>query len=257
MLNYVKSEFYRVLHGKAIYGLTGVLSGLTVLFNFILYAFGTNQAFGYDTIRFSLNMMTGSLPLLMGIALIVVSYIAADEYKNGTLKNVVAYGISRNTFFTGKCIVSMVISILCMFVVLGFYIGSALLLLENDGMEPVWELLKGIGASVPAALAALVLSVLLYCLFKKEITVVMIWGTILFLFPQIAFFLGFKIEFFKKAAEWMPYNFLRFEAAVNMSGYECLWNTPEGIMKCIVSGAIGMIVFYTAGILLFRRKEIN
>lgn len=257
MLNYVRSEFYRVLHGKAIYVLTGVLSGLTILFNLILYAFGTNQAFLYGNIRFSLNMLTGSLTLIMGAALIVVSYIAADEYKNGTLKNVIAYGISRNTFFTGKCIVSMVISVICMIIVLGFYIGSALLLLENDGMEPVWELLKGVGASVPSALASLVLSVLLFSLFKKEITVVMIWGAILFFIPQVTFFLGFKVEFFKNAAEWMPYNFLRFEAGVNMTEYNCLWNTPEGLLKCILSGVIGVIVFYAAGVLLFRRKEIN
>ena len=50
---------------------------------------------------------------------------------------------------------------------------------------------------------------------------------------------------------------LKYEVSVNMSGYRCLWDTPEGAAKCLIAGAIGILIFYAAGILAFRKREIS
>ena len=41
-----------------------------------------------------------------------------------------------------------------------------------------------------------------------------------------------------------------------MSGYECLWSEPEGALKCVIAGVIGIVVFLILGVLINRRKEI-
>lgn len=256
MLNYIKSECYRILHSKEIYLITLILSALTVLMNLLLYLFSTSADFPYSNVRYSLNMLTGNLNMMMCAAWLVACFTFGDEHKNGTLKNVVAYGISRNTFFMGKIIVGAIMSLVSMAVVLLFYIGSAYLLLQGREMEPLWQLLKGVGASLPSALASLVLAVLLNCLLKKESLAALLWVVIIVGLPAVSFYLGLKVDLINKAAEWMPYNFFRFEAAVNLTDYACLWNTPDGLAKCLLAGLAGIVIFYVSGILLFRKKDI-
>lgn len=252
MLNYLKSEFYRILHGREIYSATAALAGLTVLMNLVLFAFDRlTPDFPYATVTFSLNMMTGSMPMLLMAGLIIVLFLFSDEYKNGTLKNTISYGISRNAFFTGKCIACAVAAFLSMLVVLAVYIGSAYLLLNAEGSMPVRQLLTGTAVNLPAAFASVILASALCCRFKKETAVVLWW------LPMVCFFLGLKIESIERISEWMPWNYLKYEVSVNMSGYSCLWDTPEGVAKCLIAGSIGILVFYVAGILVFHKREIN
>ena len=39
---------------------------------------------------------------------------------------------------------------------------------------------------------------------------------------------------------------------------ECItvWDTAEGMAKCLLSGAAGILAFGTAGVLLLKKKEI-
>lgn len=257
MLNYIKSEFYRVFHGKVFYILTGTLSGLTVLMNIILYLFNRFVfEFPYGSIQYSLNILSGSMTTLLLGGMLVTSFMFSEEHKNGTLKNTVAFGIARGQFFTGKCIVCSAASLICMTVVLVFYYGSAYLLLNDPGGITVLSRLKGIAANLPMAFAAVILTVALMCMIKKEISMTIWWMTVIWVVPTICFFAGLKIEWLNKAAEWMPWNYLKYEVSVNMSEYRCLWDTPEGLAKCLIAGVIGIAVFYAAGLIAFRKREI-
>lgn len=258
MLNYLKSEFYRILHGREIYWATGTLAGLTVLMNLTLFVFDRMTSdFQYSTVRFSLNMLTGSMVMLFMAGLIIVVFLFSDEHKNGTLKNAISYGISRNAFFTGKCIACAAAAFLSMVVVMAVYIGSAYLLLRSDGSLPVRQLLMGTAVNLPAAFASVILASALCCRFKKEATIGLWWIGIMGVIPTVCFFLGLKIDTIEKISEWMPWNYLKYEVSVNMSGYRCLWDTPEGVAKCLIAGVIGILVFYAAGILIFHKKEID
>ena len=56
MLNYIKSECYRVIHSRSTYVMTGIMAVLPVLFHIILYVTGvassTTQDFPYDITSF-------------------------------------------------------------------------------------------------------------------------------------------------------------------------------------------------------------
>ena len=122
MLNYIKSELYRVSHGKEVYLFTGILAVLSVLMNGVLYLFHTfTPDFPYGAIRFSLNTLTSSMEFLFFAGMLLAGFLISDEHKNGTLKNTVSFGITRVQIFTGKCIVCSIASFLSMLVIMIFY----------------------------------------------------------------------------------------------------------------------------------------
>lgn len=258
MYNYVKSEWYRITHSSTIYVLTGILAGLTLLFNVALFLFNKyEKGFRYGTVAFSLSNLTANLTLLFFMGVIVVSLIFAFEIKNGTLKNAIAFGISRAEIFLGKCIVSTAISICSMVVILMVYMGSAVLLLE-PGVEPnaVLITLKGIACTLIMAVAFEVLAIALSAFFEKDIVGFIVWYLIMAILPQICSIIGLKSDLFGRIAAWMPYNYLRGEVVVNMSGWSCLWETPEGVAKCLISGVIGLMVFLVLGVGICKKQEV-
>ena len=76
MLNYIKSECYRVMHSRSTYVMTGIMAVLPVLFHIILYVTGvassTTQDFPYDITSFSFSFLAGS-PMLFTYAGLIVA----------------------------------------------------------------------------------------------------------------------------------------------------------------------------------------
>lgn len=65
MMNYIKSECYRVVHTKTFYIVMAVLSGLVLLMNTVNSISGhLIPDFRYDTFRFSLNSFTSFIMLM-------------------------------------------------------------------------------------------------------------------------------------------------------------------------------------------------
>ena len=111
MLNYIKSECYRVMHSRSTYVMTGIMAVLPVLFHIILYVTGvassTTQDFPYDITSFSFSFLAGSPMLFTYAGLIVAAVLYEEEHKNGNMKNAVAFGISREKLFLGKCMTAV------------------------------------------------------------------------------------------------------------------------------------------------------
>lgn len=257
MLNYIKSEGYRITHSKGMYAAAGIASGVLVLMNLVLYVSNKNLTdFPYGLISFSLNNLIANLQTLFLSGFVVASLLFADERKNGTLKNVVAYGIPRVHIFIGKCIVSIVTALCCMAVILVFYVGSACLLLGGPAAESLGKMAGGVGAALPSAFAAVILGVALLTLFEKDIVAMIAWFAVMYVIPTVCFYAGFRIDALSKIAAWMPWNIFSHEVTVNMSGYVCLWDTPFGLAKCMIVGIAGIFIFGAAGIFVSRKKEI-
>lgn len=259
MLNYLKSEFYRVARSKDIYILTIVAAALTVLMNGVLYYFRNFVAsdFRYATIRFSLNTMLGNISFMFVGGLIAAVLVFADEHKNGTIKNTIAYGVSRTQFFIGKCIVTSVIASISFIVIETAHIGSAYLILENAEMEPLNVLIHGVGAILPAAFGAIVLGVAILCCTEKLTSVIIGWTTVFYLIPTFCNALGRKSELFAKIVRWMPNYQFRREISGYLGDYQCVWDTPEGLFRCLVSGFTILLISGIFGILVFHRKSIH
>lgn len=266
MVNYMKSEFYRILHDKTIYLLTLILAALTLLVNIVLYLFKTfTTAFPYGNVWFAFsNLITGMHIFYIG-AMLVVMFLSTDEYKSGVLKNAVAGGLGRIHIFIGKCIVYSVVAIGSAGVILAVFISTAYGLLEYDpaiALEsslPLQVLLKGAAANLPFSVASVVLTVALSQIFRKESHVCIIWALIIYLVPTALQVLGLKILLCARIAGWMPWSFLQTEVYVRFSSrqMDALWMHPEGIIKLMIVGVIGIILFGAVGILGFRKKDIS
>ena len=125
MLNYIKSECYRVMHSRSTYVMTGIMAVLPVLFHIILYVTGvassTTQDFPYDITSFSFSFLAGSPMLFTYAGLIVAAVLYEEEHKNGNMKNAVAFGISREKLFLGKCMTAVLTATVIMALVLTAY----------------------------------------------------------------------------------------------------------------------------------------
>lgn len=266
MTNYIKSEFYRILHDKTIYFFTLFITALAVLANVVLYLFLTyTTSFPYGNVRFAfINLITGMQIFYIG-AMLVVVLLSTDEYKNGVLKNAVAGGLNRIHIFIGKCIVYGAVSMGSAAVILGAFISTAYGLLEHDpavaaeSSLPLQVLLTGTAANLPFSLASVILTAALIQIFRKESHVCIIWALVIYLIPTILQILGLKISLCARIAGWMPWNFLQTEVDVRFSSLQmdALWMHPDGFMKLMIVGAVGIILFGAVGILGFRKRDVS
>lgn len=257
MLNYVKSEFYRVTHTKALYMILAVLCGLVLLMNLVLMAFlKLTPGFRYGTFRFSLNTFTAQPMTLLIMGALVPALLFVDERRNGALKNAVAFGISRTGILLGKCVVCLCAALFILAGTLLVYIGSAYLLLENPEWLPVREMLSAVGAMLPAAIASMIFVIVVGAMGQKEIMIGIWWMVVFILIPTAVMILGLKLESFARLASWLPYAYLQNEAIVGYSTYDCLWDKAEGLYRCLLSGALGVIIFLELGILKFKKQDI-
>lgn len=258
MLNYIKSESYRMRTQKGFFIIVGVLCGLVLAMNLVIFGFDKfTPDFPYGTVRFSLNCFTGMIGhLMIVLGAVVPGCVFIEDRKNGVLKTAVASGLSREKILFGKCIAAFFYTFLVLCIVLAVYVGSAFLLLREPEWVPLREMLTGIAAVLPIATGSMISMLVLGILFRNEITVSLIWAMIWFGIPQITFLLGLKIDVFARITAWMPESFLKNEAIVHFSSYDCLWDTAQGFAKCTVAGVIGIAVFLVFGVWRYRKLEL-
>lgn len=257
MINYIRSEFYRILHTKEIYLFNLLLTaGVLALNGGIHAAAATLPNIRYANVKFVLSFLTGSMDFLFIAGAVLAVLLFSGDRKNGVMKNAVAYGMSRTSLFFGKCIVSFVMALASMVLLTAVYIVSAILLLEGPAQPYVELMLEGIAANLPFAAAALILAVAFIQFFEKELIVGLAWMAVIYLIPSICYSTGFQFKTMAEIAAWMPRNYLMTEVTAGMNGYACLWSEPEGASKCVIAGVIGIVVFLSLGILINRRKEI-
>lgn len=258
MLNYIKSEAYRMRTQKGFFIIVGVLCGLVLVMNLVLLGFDRfTPDFRYGTVRFSLNSFTGMIGnLMIVLGAVVPGCVFIEDRKNGVMKTAVAAGLSREKILFGKCIAAFFYTFLVLCIVLAVYVGSAFLLLREPEWLPLREMLTGIAAVLPVAAGSMISILVLGTLFRNEITASLIWAMIWFGIPQITFLLGLKIELFARITAWLPERFLKNEAVVYFSSYDCLWDTAQGFAKCVTAGWIGIVVFLAFGVWRYQKTEL-
>lgn len=176
MLNYVKSEMYRVLRTKSTYIILLVCSLFLLVMLALTWYTGVGYAGSqYNNTKFVFGFSQASLNGLLLVIPFVINTLFADEYQNGTFKNSVAYGVDRKVLYFGKLISSIIISTIISIIVLLIFIPSAELLLQNSGAAYRNELLADIWHSVPLFLVALTLSHMLSFTTKKAGTHIIIY----------------------------------------------------------------------------------
>lgn len=257
MLNYIKSEGYRILHTSTMYITTLVFSGLALALNIILYIFQiTTTDFPFATTSFSYSNLVAYPMVYCFASFVIVALLYEGNRRNGNTKNSVAYGISRIKIFAGKCIVSILTCMIIMVITLSVFIGSAVFLLVPMGPVTLDVFLMEIPAVSLIAIAALILAVLSMEFFDKSFLSFLLWYSIMFIIPSICYYLGLKIDIFQAIATWMPNAFFKSEMLVNRSTCITIWDSTQGLIHCLLAGAIGCGIFASLGSLFIRKKDI-
>ena len=260
MLNYLKSEFYRTLHSKEIHGTAIGLFILILFVNVTLGLMRNVEHFPYGITSFSYSMLVSIPMMYCYVASDVAVMLYEPDRRNGTMGNSIAYGFSRMQLFAGKCIVCLAASLVLLAFALPLYIGSAALLLEPAGPTTVRDMLWEVPAISLIAIASQILAVILLELWENSFVSVLSWLAVMLFLPKLllaaAMLLPFGREVLMNIAMWMPANFLSAGSEVTMSQCVTPWSTAEGMARCLLSGAAGILIFSAAGVLLLRRKEV-
>lgn len=255
MLNYLKSEWYRIVRGREIYLFTGVLCAIVLAANVLLWAMSSTPDFPYATVRFSMSNLISMLPMLFYLAGLLVWILFADERKDGTLKNAIVHGFSRRDLFLGKCIIATALGFASMVVILAVYVGSAVLLLDGT-TEAVLVLLKGVASALPFTVACIVLGVAVCAVLPKSTVGFLVWMAVVSIVPAVLNMIGFVVEPVGALASWLPVNFFTNEVAINQSGLaQFLWDSPAGLAKCLIAGFSGIAIFGAVG--LWRAGKVE
>ena len=250
MMNYLKSEFYRVTHMREFYITAAVFAGLVILLNLGIYKFG-NQ---YATTSFSYST-AGVVPMIFAWAgAIIVNSIYGGIHKDGNLKNAVSGGVPRIKLFISQCITGVFTATTIMILTLAIRFLCAELLLASVGPFHFTNLLLEPLAVYPTAAALLISMLLFFNVFEKDIVTVLAVLTIWFFLPRLVLLLSLKHEFLQPIAMWMPENILRI--TVNMRQYSAVWETAQGFLRCILSGTAGIVIFTLLGSLYLRKKDL-
>ena len=178
------------------------------------------------------------------------------------MKNAVAFGISREKLFLGKCITAVLTATVLMGLVLTVYIGSACFLLEHTGPTSLKIILTEVPAVYGTAVASMILGIALLAYIKNEVMAAMLWVVIIDAIPRVLLLVGmflqeqWGIEFLWDFAQLLPANLFQFGADVNMSHCEVLWQTSQGMTKCVIVGIVGTVLAVVTGIVMLRKKEV-
>ena len=255
MLNYIKSEFYRITHSAMLYAVGFAFAAAPTLMNIMLYCFTLSKPdYPFSTTSFSFSNVVANPMIFCVAALFLVYALYEGNKKNGNLKNAIASGLSRGKIFIGQVIVCLVVSIIFLAITAMVYIFSARLLLRIEGPVTAFDLIMEILAVAPIVVAALILSVVVVMRFDKSIMGIIWWLCILFFVPQLLLYIGIEIEPVREIAMWLPRNFFS-GMQVNQTVCAPIWDAADGLAKCLISGFIGIIVFGIYGIVSLRKKE--
>ena len=135
MLNYIRAEFYKVLHRKYVWiTLTVALAleaGLVAAWALI----------GDDGSKLTFSFGVTNLTFLLGLgfyaALLTGDMVFAGQHKYGTLKNEVSFGLNRARIYFGKLIAQTILSILFCVVILVFYLALCAATQSHDPQTDV------------------------------------------------------------------------------------------------------------------------
>jgi len=258
MLNYLKSEVYRILHNKSSYIFILVCSFLLVISNVVLFLLKMNEAtFPYASTSFSLGNLCSSYAYVFLICIMVSGFIFANEHNNHTFKNSVSYGISRGIIYFGKLIVQMVYAMIAFVLIIGAHVASAYLLLEHTDPEIMDLLLHSCFAVLPLFLFVIAVANCFYFIVESTGGAVGASVGIILALPITCGFLGMKFDIIKKISDVLPWNLLG-AIQLNFDDFSVhLFWAKNGYMNYWIAGLAQILIFVILGYGFFAKKEIK
>lgn len=262
MLNYIKSELYKTFHRKYLYIFTGICCLLCVGFNLLIFYQNHHYA---DPIPLGgvLNIAMVMFPAVTYLMLITTDIVYSDEYKHGTFKNAVSYGVPRWQIYFGKFLVSVIVTFLSGIVILAVFLISAVLVAPMTNQSE-W-ILKWfwiyLGGAIPLWLSGISLAVMLFSVIRSSTVASFTYAGILVILGPILQILDHYVsQIFSFIYEWLP-------MSVFDEWYTRIMTVDATKVDTLISSglfahswATGVLwIFGTCliGYLVFRKREIK
>ncbi len=257
MLNYMRSEFYRIFHSRAFYVTLAAFIGLAMAVNvLLLFMIHEDPNFSYAMTSFSYSNYVVH-PMWNAYAAVLITYILYEgTNRNGNLKNVVALGINREKIFLVRCIVSTVVYCTILAITLLCYIGSAELLLQTAGPVLWQDMFKTAAVAFFVAIASVVLMTGAITMVKKEWLGFFIWFAVFEIIPAGVFLLSLQFTSLQDLAMWMPKNFFEWMHDVSLTTFEPIWQSVDGLERCVISGLAGIVIFGIVCLWRVKKMEV-
>ena len=159
MADYLSAELYKVVHRKYTWIALGLFLGCVVLLTALWWA--TNSHGGFVPLSGALYTLVMLLSVGLYAPLITTDLVFSEQYKIGTLKNEISYGIPRSRIYLGKLVTAAGIGLLLAFLTLLVYAVLCRVLLPGavgDWVQIQTFLFRLLGA-LPLWMGALSLTV--------------------------------------------------------------------------------------------------
>ncbi len=259
MINYIRSEFYRILHYKWTYLFIIICSALLLSSNIVLAAVKySDSRFPYATTDFSLANALTSMGMIYLLCITVSSMIFNHEYRNQTLKNCVSYGYSRATIFFGKLLVQIVYSMIVFVIILGSFILSAYLLLENSGSSSIYQLVRACFACLPLFISGLAITNCFLFMIEGSGAASAAALSVMFALPMVCNMLAMRFDIFAKIYKVLAWSIVNSPSYRFSTGLAITyWDTQQRFINCWIIGITTTVLISMVGFLAFRKKDIK
>ena len=270
MLNLFRADIYRIIRGKALYITLAVLLAFNLLMIITLNIFQTGvvdlgyddelaaaamaeiQAMSLDGVRVP-EILTGNMENLVFFLLPLIIIVAAVIFSHGTVKNDIAWGLSRTKLYMSKLLLSFAFS----FLLLLAYIGTGMLVatMLNGFGAPApdghWvNLLQVLGAQLFMLLAMVSIGVFLVFTTKRVAAVNGIFIAFI-LVPALVIAL---LELANPDLSWL----YDFDMTYNINRLANLrYLETREILQALGLGMFYLLATTIGGMVLFRRAEIK
>lgn len=255
MLNYISAECYKFCRKK------GLIFGMVLLLALeslaLLAMRGADEVAGGMAYLFLLVM----LPFGLVLAPVFAAVVFDDQYRNGTLKNEVTFGIPRTRIYLGKLAAAILMGTMVGAAVVGWYLLLSQIFCAPDGMQvlTLTAVLADVACALPLWIASLSGSFLLLMVLHSA-------SGAMALTYLICMF-GTPVALVGASAD-SPLALRLFDAIFYAAPFRALYGYDDGVIQKVATGdlawlycwslGIGWVVVTAAvGLSVFHRREIR
>lgn len=248
MINYIRAELYRNFNRAYLWVYTLLLATFPLMLNVIFKVNNLSNINLAALLNLSLSMLI--MPVFLVVAMI--DMISCEEYKNGTLKNAVSFGISRSKLIVSKFISAVILAFISAFIIFTVFYGSGAILLGlGNNINAIFlDTFMRMGAALPLWIGAISVGIFLNILVNNANIFSFVYVGIFIILPQV----------FKILSVFVSHKF------------RCLYDTflttqltslgkatiAKGqFTSAIVIGCLYTVVFLILSIVCFKNKEIK
>lgn len=257
MSNYLKSEFYKLIHRPYPYVILTLCITCAILINIAVWY---SQAIMHIpfTIEGS-DMLLAGLYIMSNIIWYMMIFTTdigfSGEWRNNTLKNTISFGTSRNVIFFGKCIMNFLILFIGILLVSIMYILSNYLCFHSDGSltgEIYQSYFLRFVLMLPLIFAGQIMASSLCMFFSTDLLWCGIYAVIIALLPNgvlLIYTLFSEVEEIAAFYRCLPTTCLNHLAFYDL--------TTELITKSMLVALVIMVIPTVISLIVFNKKEIK